>query len=158
MLNEFDQIQFVSYKKSAFATVAADSPSRFVSFYMTMTSSVFSPWSYFYIPAAGIWLFALNSSRTEMKTIPPVKTLYAKQFLHVCFRCFSYVCLNRFIVLRKGLSCVLTLLQKRESRDSQWLICLTRNGSYHNPHPPLMNIDCEIAIVLKAATILISQH
>ena len=37
-------------------------------------------------------------------------------------------------------------------------MCLKRNGSYHNPHPPLMNIDCEIAIVLKAATILISQH
>ena len=72
-----DQIQFISFKKSAFATVAADSLSRFVSFFMTMTSSVFSPWSYFYIPAAGIWVFALNSSRTEMKTIPPVKTLYA---------------------------------------------------------------------------------
>ena len=66
LLNECDQIQFISYKKAAFATVAADSLSRLVSFYMTMTSSVFSPWSYFYIPAEGIWVFALNGAKTQV--------------------------------------------------------------------------------------------
>ena len=60
------RIRYKSYKKSAFATVAADSLSRLVSFYMTMTSSVFSPWSYFYIPAEGIWVFALNGAKTQV--------------------------------------------------------------------------------------------
>ena len=40
-------------------------------------------------------------------------TIYNKEDLRICFCCFSYFCLNRFIVLRKGLSCVLTLLQKK---------------------------------------------
>ena len=52
-----------------------------------------------------------------------------------------------------------------------WPYCKKGKAEIHNdlfvwrvmgvtitPTPPLMNIDCEIAIVLKAATILISQH
>lgn len=34
---------------------------------MTMTSSVFSPWSYFYIPAEGIWVFALTGQKPRLR-------------------------------------------------------------------------------------------